>query len=396
MKVSHLALVASLTLAGAGAAWSAEEPRAEAAAPAPEAAAPAAEAKAPAAEAPVEKQAEPTIGPKEMVLGPVGRDEHGHQGRVHTVVPGDTLWDVSDAYLGTPWVWPSLWQDNAAIQNPHRIYPGDKLWVSPYEMRKLTDAEAEALMAARGDVPAAIEEVDAMPSVQQGQIYRYTAIQTTGFISADDAKGAAGIVDSPTSRVWLSDHTEVEIGLGDGEAAVGDQFDIFRPGEKVTDPETGLVVGYATDELGWLEVIAVHEDTSTATIRMSRGEIMRGDHLLPRIARMPDIEVVSRPNVEGLVWYTPNKRSDMAGGDIVYLNRGTTHGLAVGSPLEVFRPMPDTMDTVQSELKRLPDHVVAKLLVVAAKDATAVAVVTHSKTEIGRGDRFRGTDSIAP
>jgi hypothetical protein len=332
-----------------------------------------------------------------MVLGPVGHDEQGHMGRIHTVVPGDTLWDISDAYLGTPWVWPSLWRDNAKIANPHRIYPGDKVWVSPYDMRKVTDAEAAELVA-RGapGVPAAIDEIDALASTQQGLVYRYTEIQTTGFVTVDEMKGAAAIVDSPTQRIWLSDHSEVQIGLGEGEVSVGDQFDIFRPGEKVTDPETGVVVGYATEELGWLEVKEVHEEVSTATIRMSRGEIARGDHLVPRMLRSPDVEIATRPDVEGLIWYTPSKRYDVAGGDVVYLNRGTNDGLAVGSPLEVYRPMRDALDPVQDEMKKLPDHVVAKLLVVKAKDETAVAVVTHAKTEIGRGDRFRGSDSIRP
>ena len=71
-----------------------------------------------------------------VTLGPVGHDEAGRPGRVHEVVPGDTLWDISDAYLGTPWVWPSIWQDNQDIENPHLIYPGDLIWITPWEMRK--------------------------------------------------------------------------------------------------------------------------------------------------------------------------------------------------------------------------------------------------------------------
>ena len=43
----------------------------------------------------------------------------------HVVVKGDTLWDISEAFLSDPWLWPQAWQANPEIRNPHLIYPGD-------------------------------------------------------------------------------------------------------------------------------------------------------------------------------------------------------------------------------------------------------------------------------
>ncbi|MDJ0790209.1 MAG: LysM domain-containing protein, partial [Myxococcota bacterium] len=55
----------------------------------------------------------PAVDPENPpALGAVGWDSEGRQGRIHIVVGGDTLWDISNAYLGTPWVWPSIWNDN--------------------------------------------------------------------------------------------------------------------------------------------------------------------------------------------------------------------------------------------------------------------------------------------
>src|SRR6185312_7029251 len=45
----------------------------------------------------------------------------------HNVVKGDTLWDLSQHYLGNPWYWPKVWSYNPQIANPHWIYPGDKV-----------------------------------------------------------------------------------------------------------------------------------------------------------------------------------------------------------------------------------------------------------------------------
>lgn len=77
----------------------------------------------------------------------------GEKGYIHIVVRGDTLWDISNAYLGTPWIWPSVWGENEYIANPHLIYPKNEIWISESLLRKLTPEEAERLrraMAQRG------------------------------------------------------------------------------------------------------------------------------------------------------------------------------------------------------------------------------------------------------
>jgi LysM domain len=277
-------------------------------------------------------------------LGPVGHDSQGRPGRIHVVQAGDTLWDISDAYLGTPWVWPSIWKDNTAqVENPHRIYPSERIWISPHEMRKITDAEA-AEMLARAPIeepveeamPAAMADPDGPEPVRSNGTYRYTEIQTTGFVTHEELEGAATIIGAPANRTMLTDHTPIEIGLGRSEVAVGDQLDIFRPAERVVDPSTGRDMGRVTIQLGWMEVTEVNEESATGVIRMSRREMLKGDHVMPRRMRDAEIPIGDRTNVEGIVAFTPDKRVQMGAGDVLYLNRGSSAGLIVGSPVEIY------------------------------------------------------------
>jgi hypothetical protein len=432
MTVSKLAVPLLVAIGLAAGAWAEDVPAPapdspEAAAPAPEASAeapaPSAEAAAPAegeanepapseatvsepeAAAPETVAAPESAAPKpahEVELGPVGHDAQGRAGRIHVVQRGDTLWDVSDAYLGTPWVWPSLWKDNDAIKNPHLIHPGDRIWISPFEMRKVTEAEAAALLAGQPAeaAPAALAETDALPETKPLATYHFTGMATTGFVTLEQYEGAATIVESPQPRKWLSDDSEVVIGLGTGQVQVGDQFDIFRTEARVSDLDTGRPYGWATKQLGWLEVTKVHEESATAMIRHSASEIQRGDHLLPRRVRSFDIPVGGSPGpIEGRVVHLPDQRMDLAQRDIVYLDRGSRQGLAVGNALEIYRRLGENgvaYDEAQDSMRRVPDHVVAKLLVVDVYDDTSVAVIVHTTEELSRGDSFRGSESINP
>src|SRR6185295_9150078 len=72
--------------------------------------------------------------------------------QVHTVEKGDTLWDLSSKYLGSPWYWPKVWSYNPQIANPHWIYPGNGE-ETPARAEQVTgdDDELQAGQAVEGD-----------------------------------------------------------------------------------------------------------------------------------------------------------------------------------------------------------------------------------------------------
>jgi hypothetical protein len=367
-----------------------------------EGATPPAAAEAPAAPDPAALSAAPPDALPEMpetqpaTLGDVAYDEQGRQGRIHVVTRGDTLWHISDAYLGTPWVWPSIWKDNEDIANPHRIYPGDRIWITPWEMRRLSAAEAEKMLATHPAEQASEPEVVSQPpmpepAVDPQMFHRESADELVGLVTEEIVESAASIVSAVPSRVMLGFGDRVYVGLGRDDVAKGDRFTIFRTREKVFDPETGRMLGWHVDLLGWLEVIEPADETSVAEIRLSGAEIEIGDRLMRREPPQLDIAIGPSPtDVEGRISFFPHLRTLMATQDFVYLNRGSEDGLSVGSPLEVYRAGYSARETARDESVRVPERVVAQLLVLRAQPNSAVAVVRHTHEELALGDRFRG------
>ena len=334
-------------------------------------------------------------------LGAVGHDAEGRPGRVHLVARGDTLWDISEAYLWTPWVWPSIWKDNQAIQNPHLIRPGDRIWVTPSEMRRVTAEEAAALLAGQpaapqpeteaADEPASPPTPLAAPEPEARHAMRVTSQDSVGLVTPDELEAAGSIVSAVPSRVMLSQGDEVFVGMPEGDTQKGNQYTIFRVREEVIDPDSGRLLGHHVELLGWLEIERTHPESALAVIRESVGEIAVGDRMMPRTPAPAEIALQASPgDVDGKISFFAHKRTVMGTSDFVYLNRGALDGLEVGSPLEVYRESFLADETTRHERVRVPERVVAQMLVVKAEPMTSVAFVTHTDEELELGDRFRG------
>jgi hypothetical protein len=120
----------------------------------------------------------------------------------------------------------------------------------------------------------------------------------------------------------LSDHAVVEIGLGTGEIAVGDQLDIFRPGDLVVDPSTGRNMGHLTVQLGWLGGHGRSRrdrDGSDSTVALRDREGRPRDAAAARTAEVP---IGDRVEIEGSSRIRQQARRWAAATS--YLNRGSS------------------------------------------------------------------------
>ncbi len=368
-------------------------------------------------------------------IGPIGIDADGEIGRVHTVERGDTLWDISEAYLGTPWVWPSVWTDNREIENPHLIEPQDRVWITSTEIRRVSEEEANQLVSdaahqnladttetvasyesgeetlgtedlgelAAMDEDEAAEESEpveqlsvAVPDTgteaeEPQRVVRISTRAGVGFISDDELSGATSVIGSAHERVRLSQPDIIYLGMGSFDVNVGDQLTIFRSNTPIKDPRTGRLLGHYIELLGWVEVIEVSTESSVAVIRESISGIVFGDRATPRAVSDENVVVIpADAGIEGYVAFLPKSRTLMGTTDFVFLDMGAVHGLAVGTDLEIYERGSIVTEHVTAAKVMGPDRVIADLIVVTVEEESSVAFVQQTRRELAVGDSVRG------
>jgi hypothetical protein len=227
----------------------------------------------------------------------------------YTIKPGDTLWAISGLFLKSPWRWPELWGMNLSdIRNPHRIYPGQRLFLERRNGRATLRTTAAA--AAEGSPPTETVRVSprtryepldsgALPAIKAHLIEPFLAEPV--IVDEFGLQNAPRIVAALDSRVLLT--------RGDRAYARGQtgtplldspgkqqEFRIFRNATPLKDPGTGEILGYEAQYVG-KAVLVRSESTQTVTdtsgkesteiipatidIVAAKEEMRVGDRLLP-------------------------------------------------------------------------------------------------------------------
>ncbi len=326
-------------------------------------------------------------------------------GEVHTVVRGDTLWDLSQQYLGSPWYWPKVWSYNPEIANPHWIYPGNRVRFFPAGEEVPSRVEAGVgpgeMILEEGDIQAATElgpvNGEQLVSVSGRISYEpqaNTLVMTHGFVTSKEVEEAGRIEKSFSDAEMLSFPETVYVRFKRKiDAKVGDRYLVFRTAQEVKHPvKEDTRVGYLTELAGTLRVLSVGERYVTAQIMETWDPIMRGDLVGPYGERLMD-RVAVKPNAKELKGYivtalVPYLTLTGEHHSLV-VDRGSADGVEVGNTFTIVRKN-DSMGHLLSErepAQNLPDEAIGLCLVTEVKEKTSNCLLSTSLREILPGDR---------
>ena len=260
----------------------------------------------------------------------------------YTVVKGDTLWGISGRFLKEPWRWPEIWEMNKdRIKDPHWIYPGDVIRLDrsgQYPTLSMasggTAADAEANVV-KLDPRIRVEQLrQAIPSIPG------TAIGP--FLTQPLVVEAGGLDSAPA--IVANDEGRVIVGAGDltyADRIASTEvvnWQVFRLGGALRDPENGEILGYEAKYVGDARVRRFGSPTSLE-ITKAREEINKGDRLIPaREVSLPSY-VPHAPDkpIRGSIMSVEGGVSELGQFQIITINRGSRDGIEVGHVLATYR-----------------------------------------------------------
>ena len=315
--------------------------------------------------------------------------------RLHIIVKGDTLWDLSNTYLENPFLWPQLWDANRYITDAHWIYPGDPLVLPHLDVLRAPDEEPGAggpdAAGAEGEVgvgtggAAGVAGMGGPSGPNLFPIFEQDSIQCAGFISDDEDEGFQIFESEDTFKVHIAatvgDILYLNRGQEDGIQA-GEQYYIRDRVRQVGGH------GWLINTTGQLTILAVQRETAIAQITSACRDILKGHYMVPfepiPVPLVPFQEPVNRQTPETgqnrgkIIASLEDVREigSLGRGYLVSIDQGENDGVIPGSIFTVFR----------YTHSQAPRKVLGELAVLTVHPKTSTALITMSYTYMVRGD----------
>ena len=188
----------------------------------------------------------------------------------------------------------------------------------------------------------------------------------------------------------MSQHDEIVVSLGAEQTDPGLRYQLFRVRHRVEHPETGEMMGYFIEILGQARVTEVYSESSVATVTDAFSEIEAGDRVTPFQAEPRAFTPVpAQDGIEGVILAQQLYRLESAGGDLVLLDQGRSHGVVPGNQFVIFREGKRVPNPLASGTVQMPDDEIGSLFVLRTGERTSLALVTNSTAELSAGFHFR-------
>jgi hypothetical protein len=339
----------------------------------------------------------------------------------YVIQRGDTLWDLSGKYLDSPWYWPKLWSYNPQIENPHWIYPGNPLRLSPagaeaparIDVASAADAvpPKELDDLTRGNIDRA-QMIDDEDTVTVGGPYKIggmrpkgPAVQRNSFVTANQLDSSGTVVAAFEEKMFLTTGDRIYGRFKDpGSVKVGQVFSVYRSDGAIIHPVTNRRFGWKTVILGSARVTAVEPGKAASlVITYVNDGIERGDLIGPSAeqARRPLFVRPNRSSVDAFViGVQPAILTGAAEFNVVYLDKGKADGVDEGNTFEVVRSGDPMLEPIDRPLNTpgLPREVIGHVVVFDAQERASSAYVRRSITELLVGDHveMRPAGDAAP
>ncbi|MBW1793393.1 MAG: LysM peptidoglycan-binding domain-containing protein [Deltaproteobacteria bacterium] len=296
-------------------------------------------------------------------------------GLYYTIQKGDTLWDISEHFYDSPWIWPDLWEKNQEIANPHWIYPGERVRIYSRE-------ELEAMIQ-----PEPEPEPEEAVQPEEPPYYSYPAINKVGFIRKDPIDPSGILFKVKDKKVMISQGDMVYIRpVGKNTFERGKHFAVLRMRSKpLKDKDTKALIGVQYYVLGVVEIGGVEPRFSIGRVLQSFRHIELNDLLIPYEPLSPKITLVeSKEGLKGKI-IAAEDHQGMFADTVVFIDKGHKDGVKAGQLYSIYYQEKVRIDPKAEEDIVLPPVEYGKIIILRTEDTTATALITKAEKAVRPG-----------
>jgi hypothetical protein len=341
-------------------------------------------------------------------LGPTSGGRESAPGEVHTVVRGDTLWDLSQQYLSNPWYWPKVWSYNPEIANPHWIYPGNQVRFFPGGEEAPTQVEqgeppdvAQPQEISEGSQDQVTPDIAESSPVQVTGPIGYRPKQSasvihTGFVTQKELEESGDIDSSFSEAKMLSNPDSIYVKFKKGnQPRLQERYIIFHTEAEVKHPNSLFRYGFLTKILGTARVTGLSEKgLVTMQIEECWDPITREDLVGPFGEKLGE-KISARANdrdLKGFVIGTLTPGLTLMGEyHIIVVDKGSSDGVQPGNTFVVVRRQDPLeaqfMNPAENQNDKYPLEDIAQCLAVDVKEKASTCLMTRSIREVAFGDK---------
>jgi len=312
---------------------------------------------------------------------------------VYPVKEGDTLWDISSAFLSDPWLWPELWQVNPQINNPHLIYPGDLIKLVYVQGQPGLVVERGPRVYKRGDTVKLSPQVRSEPLDSVIPAIPLEHIQS--FLKNNRVMDEDEIDASP--YVLAGDEDHIVMGLDDfiyarhkkGWEDPRQNYGVYRKGPPYIDPKSKELLGFAALDLGSARYESAEGEVARFKVTASNEDIRPNDRLIPTEERKVDSVFYPKSpdfDVNAQILHVFSGVRNVSLYDVVVLNVGARDGASVGDVLAVHTKGSVVKDRLTQELVKLPDERRGLLMIFRTFDKVSYGLILQAQSPLKVGD----------
>ncbi len=312
--------------------------------------------------------------------------EH-ESGLYYTIKKGDTLWDISQHFNDSPYLWPELWKDNDQITNPHWIYPGERI-------RLYHKKDYEKYVKKNKGTASITDEADESTEMLDDNRphYYFSKIDGVGFIRKEAVNPLGYIFKSKDDRVTLSLGHQIYIRPTEGvELALGNKYTIYRTLAPTMGAKKKQEVGVQHYLTGVVEITNVRSNFAVGRIVRMYRSIEVNDLIMPYQTRSPKIPLMeSVEGLKGQIIVSEDHKVIIGDYHVAFIDKGKQDGVRNGQTYTIYYQEKEVIkipDKDKEEVLLTPVEY-GSFLVLHTEDTTATVLITRSEQDINPGAMF--------